>query len=139
MVDRQNRTVVIVIVLGALALFLPSVFSAFGAGGRVGGGYGGMMGSYGGMMGGYGGMMGGYGGTGLGWSLFGLISQLGLLLVLIGGAYLLYRAFVSDEGSTVLSTRDTAVEQLRIAYANGEITDEEFETRRERLQSTGGE
>lgn len=139
MTGTRNRTAVIAIVLGVLALFVPSFLTGFGGGSRLGGGYGGMMGGYGGMMGGYGGMMGGYGGTGVGWSLFGLISQLGFLLVLLGGAYLLYRAFESDGGTSLSSSGDAAIEQLRVAYANGEISDEEFENRRERLQASGGE
>ncbi|WP_246282678.1 SHOCT domain-containing protein [Natronomonas halophila] len=31
-------------------------------------------------------------------------------------------------------SEDTALEKLRVAYARGELADEEFETRRERLK-----
>lgn len=52
------------------------------------------------------------------------------LAVVVGLAYLLYRAIRRpvDRGT------DTALEELRIAYARGELSDEEFEERRERLQ-----
>ncbi|SDM18449.1 putative membrane protein [Halogranum gelatinilyticum] len=51
-------------------------------------------------------------------------------LVLIGGlGYLFYRSLsgVVDEST------DPALEELRIAYARGDISDEEFERRRQRL------
>ena len=54
-----------------------------------------------------------------------------LPLVLIAGVgYLLYRAMVNTEQTG----DDRALEELRIAYARGDISDEEFETRRSRLQ-----
>lgn len=49
------------------------------------------------------------------------------LLVFVGVGYLLYRG-VSD------SDHDPALEELRRAYARGELSDEEFEERRQRLQ-----
>lgn len=52
------------------------------------------------------------------------------LLILLGGGYLLYQAFVNADTNKT----DAALEELRIAYAQGELSDEEFETRRERLQ-----
>ena len=51
------------------------------------------------------------------------------LLILLGGGYLLYRAFTRDNLRT-----DPALEELRLAYARGELSEEEFETRRSRLQ-----
>lgn len=60
------------------------------------------------------------------WLLMGLIP----LLVFLGFGYLLYRA-VQRSGSI---NRDTAIEELRVAYARGEISDEEFEERRKRLE-----
>jgi putative membrane protein len=67
-------------------------------------------------------------GTGAAW-MWLLMWLIGLTIV--GGlGYLLYRAIrhPSDRGT------DTALEELRIAYARGELSDEEFEERRERLQ-----
>lgn len=45
--------------------------------------------------------------------------------------YVLY----SSTGDGNRRQADSAVEQLRSAYARGELSDEEFETRRERLQT----
>ncbi|AQL44709.1 hypothetical protein BV210_18315 (plasmid) [Halorientalis sp. IM1011] len=59
----------------------------------------------------------------------GAIMQLGFLAVLITGGYLAYKALINRDGST-----DPAIEELRTAYARGELTDEEFEQRRERLE-----
>lgn len=59
--------------------------------------------------------------------LFAVVSQLAFLGLLAIGAYLLYRA--------VTGTRsDPALEELRLAYARGELTDEEFEQRRDALE-----
>lgn len=60
--------------------------------------------------------------TPVGW----LFSALVGLLVVAGVAYLLYRLVGTDR-------QDPALEELRLAYARGELSDEEFETRRERL------
>lgn len=49
------------------------------------------------------------------------------LAVALGFGYLVYRA-VSN------SSRDPALEELRRAYARGELSDEEYERRRERLK-----
>lgn len=49
------------------------------------------------------------------------------LLVVVGISYLLYRVISNDDD-------DPALEELRRAYARGELSDEEFEKRRERLQ-----
>ncbi len=84
-----------------------------------------------GMMG-VGGTMGGHmwdGGTTGGWvPLLGVAMQLLFLLALVGGAYLLYRAVAGDDGT------DPAMEALRTAYARGELSDEEYESRREALE-----
>lgn len=67
---------------------------------------------------------GGFGGAAPMWMLgFWLV---GLLLV-VGIGYLLYRSISRDTG-------DPALEELRQAYARGELTDEEYEKRRERLE-----
>ena len=49
------------------------------------------------------------------------------LLVVVGIGYLLYQA-------TSSGVDDPALEELRRAYARGELSDEEYEERRERLQ-----
>ena len=71
---------------------------------------------------GRGSMLGGGGGAWL-WLLMWLI----VLLVVIGGGYLLYRA-VRRPGDR---DTDTALEELRLTYARGELTDDEFEKRYE--------
>ncbi|NHN61242.1 MULTISPECIES: SHOCT domain-containing protein [Halorussus] len=49
------------------------------------------------------------------------------LLVLVGAGYLLYRWAANE-------TTDPALEELRRAYARGELSEEEFEQRRRRLR-----
>lgn len=71
-----------------------------------------------------------WGGTGTSWGW--LVMWLVLLVLLGGGGYLLYRASSSPEDGKT----DGALEELRLAYARGELSDEEFETRRERLQQS---
>lgn len=85
---------------------------------------------FGAMMG-YGGMMGGYGGSGGWWPLVGMVVPLVVVLVAVGGGYLLLQRSVDDG-----TARDPALAELRAAYARGDITDEEFETRRERLDGS---
>lgn len=72
----------------------------------------------------------GHGGTAApGWMvLVGTLSRVLVVVVLAGAGYLLYRAVTGDGGS------DSALEELRRAYARGELTDEEYDRRRERLQ-----
>jgi putative membrane protein len=79
------------------------------------------------------GMMGWWwGGGGMGAAPIWVIGMMLLfLLVLLGVGYALYRGLGGD--STL--QRDPALEELRTAYARGELTDEEFEQRRQRLQS----
>ncbi|WP_436909816.1 SHOCT domain-containing protein [Halosimplex marinum] len=89
-----------------------------------------------GMMG-YGPMMTDHGmwgapGTGPGWLfLVGLATQLLFLAALVVGAYLVYRAVVGRDGDGT----DRALEELRLAYARGDLSDEEYEQRRDRLES----
>ncbi|MFC4437512.1 MULTISPECIES: SHOCT domain-containing protein [Natrialbaceae] len=52
------------------------------------------------------------------------------LVVILGGGYLLARSL--DRGER--QKTDPALEELRVAYARGELSDEEFEERRERLR-----
>lgn len=77
------------------------------------------------------GMMGSYGDFGVSplWSIGMTVIW---LVILVGGGVLIYRWLARSGGST----REPAVEELRLAYARGEITDEEFEERYRRL---GGE
>jgi putative membrane protein len=64
--------------------------------------------------------------------LVGAAMQFLLLAVLIGAGYLLYRAVTGTTGRS-----DRALDELRLAYARGELTDEEYETRREVLERDG--
>lgn len=54
------------------------------------------------------------------------------LLVLLGIGYALYGAFTSEK----VEPHDLALEELRVAYARGELTQEEFEQRWENLKQT---
>lgn len=82
------------------------------------------------MMGMWGGMMGGFGGTTGPSPAVALVSMLAWALVILGGGYMVYRAFGGDEELG----GDPALEELRMAYARGDLTDEEFETRRANLR-----
>ncbi|WP_306060844.1 SHOCT domain-containing protein [Natronococcus wangiae] len=67
-------------------------------------------------------------GTGATWMW--LLMSVIPLLVILGLGYLLYSA-VRQSGTR---ETDPALEELRAAYARGDLTDEEFEERRERLR-----
>jgi putative membrane protein len=83
--------------------------------------------AFGGMMGG--GMMGSYGGYGIS-PLWGLGMLLVWVIVLGGGAYLAYRLMSQNpRGGT-----DQALEELRVEYARGNVSEEEYEQRRDRLR-----
>lgn len=110
--NRLDTTAVALLILLALVV-LPLV--------GMGMGFGGMMG--------YGGMMRGYGTAGSWWPLAGVLVQVVLLVVLLGGGYVLLRRATGGRGA-----RDPAVAELRMAYARGDLTDEEFEERRSRLE-----
>jgi putative membrane protein len=108
---------VLLVVVGVLVLF-PMLFMGVG-----------MMG-FGTMMGGMwgGGMWGD--GTMSGWSFaISILFQLLVLAILVGGGYLVYRAATGGDDGT-----DPAIEELRSAYARGDLTDEEYEQRREALE-----
>lgn len=67
---------------------------------------------------------------GAGWGAWmWLVMWLGGLLVVGGLGYLLYAGLRQNDGGT----SDAALEELRMAYARGDLSDEEFEQRRERL------
>jgi putative membrane protein len=79
------------------------------------------------------GMMGGMDGTGMTMSpVWGIAMMLLFLFVLLGIGYALYRAFTSE----TVAPSDPALEELRVAYARGELTQEEFEQRQEDLKQT---
>ncbi|MFB6073328.1 MAG: SHOCT domain-containing protein [Halobacterium sp.] len=111
--DSDLATVVL-LALGALVV-VPMLFAGVG---MMGGGH---------MMDGAWGMDGV--GAASGWFLLvALLFRLLFLAALVGAGYLVYRAF------TRRPSRDPALEELRTAYARGDLSDEEFEERRERLQ-----
>lgn len=114
--DDSDLGVFLLAALGILVLF-PVLFMGFG-----------MMGT-GTMMGGmWGGHMWGDS-TASGWlPIVGLLVQVVFLSALLGGTFLLYRTVSGDRG------RDPEIEELRSAYARGELTDEEYEKRRDVLE-----
>lgn len=57
-------------------------------------------------------------------------AQVVFLALLVGAGYLGYRALTRRDTSS-----DPAIEELRVAYARGDIDDDEFDRRRERLES----
>jgi putative membrane protein len=80
------------------------------------------------------GMMGWWWGGGMAGGLsplWGIGMMLVWLVVLVGIGYLLYRGLVGGVGSSL--TGDRALEELRVAYARGDLSDEEFEERRTKL------
>jgi putative membrane protein len=76
-----------------------------------------------------GGMWGGGTGTSPGWFLLvNLLNRVLVLAAVVVVGYLVYRGVTgSGDGG------DDAVSELRLAYARGDLSDEEFERRRERL------
>jgi putative membrane protein len=64
--------------------------------------------------------------------LWGLVMMLVWLVVLLGIGYLLYLGLVGGLRDT--SETDPALEELRLAYARGDLSDEDFEERRSHLQ-----
>lgn len=84
------------------------------------------MGSYGAMTGG------GYGG--LGGGFLGPLGPLLVLALLVGGAYVLFQSVGGDGRGPVGHSGDAALEELRNAYARGDISEEEFEGRRATLR-----
>lgn len=107
----------IVLIIVALVVLLPFLMMALFMPFMWGMGGWGMMGDWGG------GMVGGTGGI-WGWGML-----LVWLLVLGGIGYLVYRW----AARTTPASQDPALEELRMQYAQGELTDEEFEERRQRL------
>ena len=115
--DRRLVTIILV-ALGVLVV-LPLLF--------MGGGMMGYMGP--GMMGGMWGGTGGGGGAVPGWLyVVGIVMRLLFLVVVVGAGYLVYRV-VADG-----SDGDDALAELRLAYARGDLDDDEYERRREVLE-----
>ncbi|WP_248897117.1 SHOCT domain-containing protein [Haloplanus halobius] len=102
--NQLDTTTIVLLVLGAIVV-LPML--------TMGMGFGGM----------------GYGTTSWWWPLVGMLVQLVFLLVLLGGGYLVFRQVTRSK-----SSQNPAMEELRTAYARGDLTDEEFEARRDKLE-----
>ena len=118
---QRNTTIVVVAALALLALFaMPLAMFAFAPAGGMGGWTWGTP-----MHDGWGGMT---GDAPVWFALFGVVSQLAFFVLLGAGAYLLYRAFARD-------STDPALEELRQAYARGDIDDDEYDRRRDRLEN----
>lgn len=109
---RLDTTTIVLLILGAV-IALPLLTMGFGLGGMMG----------------YGGMMEGYGSVSGWWPLVGMLVQLVFLLLLLGGGYLVVRRVTASQ-----SSRNPAMAELRMAYARGDLTEEEFETRRTKLE-----
>jgi putative membrane protein len=61
---------------------------------------------------------------------WGIGMMLLFLLVLVGIGYFLYKSVTGE----VLNEKDRALEELRITYARGDISQEEFQKRRDLLE-----
>ncbi|MFC7156589.1 SHOCT domain-containing protein [Halomarina halobia] len=118
--ETTDRLVRLGLVALAALLLAPLVAMLLGGWPMTGGW---MMGPDGGW-GGHGGWMMGTGTAGTWWWVGGLLWSLGLIAVVVL-AYGLFR------GAT--ATQDDALAELRRAYARGDLSDEEYDRRRERL------
>lgn len=65
--------------------------------------------------------------------MYGAVMLLVWVLVIFGVAYVLYQALLDTRSKR---SGDTALKELRVAFARGEIDEDEFESRRERLEET---
>lgn len=120
MTTTSSDTRLVTLVFAALAVFilLPILF--------MGGGMMGFMG-FGPMMGGHWGMW--ADGTTPGWMfVVSALMQLAFLALVVGGIYLVYRAVTRD------GDEDAALAELRLAYARGDLDDDEYERRRAVLE-----
>ena len=118
--DTRRVTLVLVLIVAGALLALPLLAATVG-----------MMGA--GPMMGESGMWGGglwEGGPMPGWLFVaGVVMQLLFLFALVGGGYLVYRRATEDRRDL-----EDPPEELRLAYARGDLADEEYEQRRERLE-----
>ena len=64
--------------------------------------------------------------------LWGVGMMLAVLVVVLGVGYVLYRALTRAG----LSSRDPALRELRVAYAQGELSEDEFKQRKDILEDT---
>ncbi len=123
---RDSTRLVGIVLLALAALFvLPALVGMAGifGGGPMGWGGGWMHDTW---------MHGGTGGSVPWWMWgMGLVGQLLVLTVLVGGGLLLFRALTDRESD------DSALAELRRSYARGDIDDEEFDRRRARLERDG--
>ncbi|MFD1599151.1 SHOCT domain-containing protein [Halobellus rarus] len=114
------------VAVGAL-LFVAPILFGMGGGAMGSGMWGGTTGGMWGPM--HDGWMGrGTAGGAGGWWVVALLWRLLLVAALVAGGYLLYRAASGDERS------DSAIDELRSAYARGDLSEEEYDRRRERLE-----
>ena len=65
-----------------------------------------------------------------GWMLGGVVMQLLFLALVVGAVYFGYRTLTTRDEAA-----DPALTELWTAYARGELSDEEYERRRNRLES----
>ncbi|MFW6448037.1 MAG: SHOCT domain-containing protein [Halobacteriota archaeon] len=116
MTDGDSLVKLVLIALIAM-IVVPAVLVVF------------MMPAMGGWVGGHMGN-GAWGGTRGVWAW--LVIWLGLLLAIVVVGYLVIRAM----GPGADASTDEALEELRLAYARGDLTTEEFEERRRQLEET---
>jgi putative membrane protein len=109
---RSDLTTLLLVVLGIFILW-PLLMMMVGGMGLMG----------------YGGMMSGPYSDG-GYSIVGVALQFAFVILFLGGGFLLARRLIGHRES-----RDEALEELRLAYARGDLSDEEFETRRQTLEA----
>lgn len=114
--DRDSRLIALVLLALTALLVLPLLTMRLG-----------MMG--GGMMSG---AMWGSSSTASGWTwVVGLLFPVLLLGMIVALGYLVFRVATSEDHG-----EDAAMAKLREAYAQGDLSDEEYERRRERLQES---
>lgn len=113
--NTTDRSLIWVVLAIVAALFVLPLYGMMGFGPMMGGMWGDHM----------------WGVSGAsGWMLLiGIGMQLLFLAVIVAAIYLGYRATTQEEST------DPALEELRAAYARGDLSDDEYERRRERLET----
>ena len=111
---RNTNVIIAIVLVGSVVL----LFSGLGL---MGFGQGGMMGRYG--------LPGGYGMQGFGVSPFGMLMPLVFLALLIGGGVLLVLRLARSAGHSpsMALAGETPLDTLKLRYAKGELTKEQFE------------